>query len=296
MRLLTIETILVATDLTATSAGAVATGVRLAEAAGATLHVVHVASQEDEENTAPGRRVEFEQEMETALVAAKRTGQPQTHLLFGEPPQAISALADELEADVVVLGRRDGNQTTGSDRPVGSMAYACVTRTLVPLLVVAEPLPLPLRSTLVAVDASNAARGSLLVALSWSSALRRPGSVDASLTVLYVDTGADPTTQSSRLLRSAVHDADVLQRNAPGWAGVAVERLTVSDPDPAAAISRHAVDSGAELVVLGTRSSAEHGSSIWGSVSAAVTRQLSIPILLVPPAVWRDHVRDIDPL
>jgi len=96
--------------------------------------------------------------------------------------------------------------------------------------------------------------------------------------------------------RSAAHDADVLQRNAAGWADVTVERLTIKDSDPATAISRHAVDSGAELVILGTRASAEHGSSIWGSVSAAVTRQLSIPILLVPPAIWRDHLRDIDPL
>jgi len=94
--------------------------------------------------------------------------------------------------------------------------------------------------------------------------------------------------------RSATHDAEVLERNAAGWAGVTVERVTVEDPDPAAAIARHAVDSGAELVILGTRASAEHGSSIWGSVSAAVTRRLSIPVLLVPPAVWRDHVRDID--
>jgi len=88
----------------------------------------------------------------------------------------------------------------------------------------------------------------------------------------------------------------VSQRNAPSWAGVTVERITITDPDPAAAISRHAIDSGAELVILGTRASADHGSSAWGSVSAAVTRKLSIPVLLVPPSVWRDHERDIDPL
>ena len=88
----------------------------------------------------------------------------------------------------------------------------------------------------------------------------------------------------------------VSQRNAPSWAGVTVERITIKDPDPAAAISRHAIDSGAELVILGTRASADHGSSAWGSVSAAVTRKLSIPVLLVPPSVWRDHERDIDAL
>ena len=134
------------------------------------------------------------------------------------------------------------------------------------------------------------------MALSWTSALRARSSTDVRLTIFHVDTGADPTEETARLRQSTAHDADVLQRNAAGWAGVTVERLTIRDSDPAAAISRLAIDSGAELVILGTRASAEHGLSIWGSVSAAVTRQLSIPVLLVPPAVWRDHERDIDPL
>jgi len=216
--------------------------------------------------------------------------------LFGEPHRAISSLADTLKADVVVLGRSDGASRLASGRPVGSMAYAFVTHTLVPVLVIAEPLSIPMHNSLVAIDAADAARGSVLVAVSWSSALRPPGPTSAALTILHIETGADATEQSARMRRSAAHDADVLQRNAAGWAGVTVERLTVKNPDPAAAISRHAIDSLAELVILGTRASAEHGSSIWGSVSAAVTRHLSIPVLLVPPAIWREHARDIDPL
>jgi nucleotide-binding universal stress UspA family protein len=295
MRLLKIETILVATDLTTTSAGAVVTGARLAAAIGATLHVAHVASERDELSVTPDRRREYDREIEKALPLVKSATQPQAHVVFGDPPHALSSLAHTLEADVVILGRRDGQSKAASDRPVGSMAYACVTRTLVPVLVVAEALTLPLHNTLVAVDMSEAARGSLLVAVSWSSALRDQSSTDATLTVLHVDTDADPTDDAAHMRRSVVHDADVLQRNAPGWAGVTVEQLTVKDSDPAAAISRHAVDAGSELVILGTRSSADHGLSIWGSVSAAVTRRLSIPILLVPPAVWRDHSRDVDP-
>jgi nucleotide-binding universal stress UspA family protein len=294
MRLLKLQTILAATDLTETSAGAIATAARLADAAGAALHVAHIAEQ-DERSADSECRAEYEQQIANAILATKTTTRPETHLLFGEPSHALASLADKLEADVLVLGRRDPKRATSSDRPVGSMAYACVTRTLVPVLVVVAPLSIPLRSTLVAVDASEAARGSLLVALSWSSALRDRGFADARLTIFHVDTGADPTEQTARLRASAAHDADVLQRNAAGWAGVTVERVTVEDSDPAAAISRHAVDCGAQLIVLGTRSSSRHGLSIWGSVSAAVTRQLRLPVLLVPPAVWRNHVRDIDP-
>jgi len=295
VRLLKLETILVATDLTTTSHGAIVTASRLADAAGATLHVAHVAPREDELSAAAGHRAEYDRQLEKAVDPAGKT-RPQRHLIFGEPHRAISALAGKIKADVVVLGRRPGKRGPASDRPVGSTAYAFVTHTLVPVLVVVQTLSIPMHKAIVAVDASRAARGSLLVAVSWSSALRDRGRTSPELTVLHVDTGTDPTELSAQMRRSAAHDADVLQRNAAGWADVTVERLTIKDSDPATAISRHAVDSGAELVILGTRASAEHGSSIWGSVSAAVTRQLSIPILLVPPAIWRDHLRDIDPL
>jgi len=294
MRLFKLQTILVATDLTETSLGAMVSAARLASAAGATLHVAHVASEQNESADAD-RRAEYEQAIGNAVDAAKTTTAAQTHLMFGEPPHALASLADKLSADVLVLGRRERTPKADSDRPVGSTAYACVTRTLVPVLVVVEPISIPLRTALVAVDASVAARGSLLMALSWSSALRDRSSTNGRLIIFHVDTGNPATEDAARLRQSAAHDADVLQRNAPGWAGVTVERITIEDPDPAAAISRHAIDSGAELVILGTRASADHGLSAWGSVSAAVTRQLSIPVLLVPPAIWRDHERDIDP-
>jgi len=295
MRLLKLQTILVATDLTETSVGAMVSAARLASAAGATLHVAHVASEQNELNADADRRAEYEQAIGNAVDAAKTTTAAQTHLMFGEPPHALASLADKLSADVLVLGRRERTPKADSDRPVGSTAYACVTRTLVPVLVIVEPISIPLRSALVAVDASVAARGSLLMALSWSSALRDRSSTNGRLIIFHVDTGNPATEDAARLRQSAAHDADVLQRNAPGWAGVTVERITIKDPDPAAAISRHAMDSGAALVILGTRASADHGLSAWGSVSAAVTRQLSIPVLLVPPAIWRDHERDIDP-
>jgi nucleotide-binding universal stress UspA family protein len=295
MRLFKLQTILVATDLTETSVGAMVSAARLASAAGATLHVAHVASEQNELNADADRRAEYEQAIGNAVDAAKTTTAAQTHLMFGEPPHALASLADKLSADVLVLGRRERTPKADSDRPVGSTAYACVTRTLVPVLVIVEPISIPLRSALVAVDASVAARGSLLMALSWSSALRDRSSTNGRLIIFHVDTGNPATEDAARLRQSAAHDADVLQRNAPGWAGVTVERITIKDPDPAAAISRHAMDSGAALVILGTRASADHGLSAWGSVSAAVTRQLSIPVLLVPPAIWRDHERDIDP-
>src|SRR5690242_1329518 len=186
MRLLKLETILVATDLTETSAAAIVTATRLADAAGATLHVAHAAPEEAEQSGAAGRGAEYEQQMEKAIDPTGKTP-PRRHLLFGEPARAIASLAGKIKADVVVLGRRAATRTPNPDRPVGSTAYAFVTHTLVPVLVVVEPLSIPMRQSLVAIDASDAARGSLLVAVSWSSALRPPGPISAGLTVLHVD-------------------------------------------------------------------------------------------------------------
>ncbi len=296
MRLLTLETILVATDLTETSDAAVETAMRLADAAGAKLHVTHVSSPPDAQTTETGRQAEYQREIAKALERVGGTTQPTIHLVSGEPSRAISSLADKVKADVVVLGRRSGERKAASDRPIGSTAYACITHTLVPVLVVTRPLSIPMQRALVAIDKSEAARGSLLVALSWSSALRKPvpTGAGAALTAFHVDAGADPAGDSARMQRSVDHDVDVLQRNAAAWAGVTVEGLTVTNPDAVAAIVRQAIDSDAELVILGTRAASEHGESIWGSLSAAVTAQLSIPVLLVPPAVWRDQARDID--
>ena len=50
----------------------------------------------------------------------------------------------------------------------------------------------------------------------------------------------------------------------------------------------------AELLVLGTRGLSAQRAGELGSVSAAVLARAKRPILLVPPAVWRDHARDMD--
>ena len=54
-------------------------------------------------------------------------------------------------------------------------------------------------------------------------------------------------------------------------------------------IAGRARDSAADLVVLGTRGLGLTETSGLGSVSAAIVASLSLPILLVPPAVWRVH-------
>jgi nucleotide-binding universal stress UspA family protein len=296
MRLLRLETILVATDLTETSDAALESAMRLADAAGAKLHVAHVTSPPSALNPEAGRRPDYEHQLGQALARAGVTTHPATHLIAGEPERAISELADRLNANVVVVGRRSGEPGATPGRPVGSTAYELITHTLVPVLVITRSLAIPMAKTLVAIDKSEAARGSLLVALSWSSALRArsPSGAGAILTALHVDTGVAAAPVMTPAQQSVDHDVAVLQGTAAAWAGVTVQGITVTNADAVTAIVREARESNVELVVLGTRAAREHGDSIWGSLSAAVTAQLSTPVLLVPPAIWRDHAGSID--
>jgi nucleotide-binding universal stress UspA family protein len=212
------------------------------------------------------------------------------HVIPGSPPDVIRSLADRIAADVIVLGphRTPGRDET--DQQLGGTAQAVVERTFAPCLVTPRPLRLPLERVLVPIDLSETARGALLVALSWASALRTDarGGSQTSLMALYVDIPAkeparpDPAAALQREL-------DTVNRGAGDWARVIVEGRTAEHTDAAAAIASYAADRRADLVILGTRGLGVDDVARLGSVSARLTCRLKLPMLLVPPGVWRAH-------
>jgi nucleotide-binding universal stress UspA family protein len=297
MRLLELRTILVASDLTPASDVATRAALDLGRASGAALHVVHVPPDGTDLGADGEHRARCLSELDVAL---RRIGAGEhefaMHLATGEAPPAIAGVADELDADVVILGRRRTDGAAGHDRPLGGTAYAVMSRSRTPCLAIAEPLELPIRKAVVAIDRSATARGTLLVALSWVSALRSgaPGGEHPTLTALHVDSGESDREAAHAVDEKTIeHELDVLRRNADAWAGVTVVGDTVQGRDPAPLIASYARDRGSQLVVLGTRAP-EHRETGLGSVSTSVTARTSIPVLLVPPAVWRDHAKDID--
>ena len=296
MRLLPARAILVASDLTPTSDAATRTALSLSRASGASLHVLHVASG-DVPITKAGRRAEYVSELSDSMGrVGARDDECELDIATGDPPSAIANIADTIKADVVILGRRRSVAALRDDRPLGGTAYAVVTRSRAPCLAITEPLSLPLRKALVAIDRSETARGALLVALSWVSAIRSrdAGDEKPTLTVLQVEPGSnDPRGATVVEQKTIQHEVDILRRNAGAWAGVTVLAETVDGTDPAKVICSYARQSGSELVVLGTRGFEDPETGL-GSTSASVTKELSIPVLLVPPAVWRDHAKEID--
>lgn len=281
MHLLTLQTVLVATDLDSTSAAAIETGRRLAEAAGAALHVVHVSR--DAPSSAVRDAVESFVRASGISPSARHL-----HLLDGDPAHSIRLLADRIRADVIVLGPHRERRETERGAPLGSTALAIVTDSFAPCLVASTPLRVPLERVLVAVDLSDTARGALVVGLAWASALRTPpttSSDGAKATMLVLHVGREAGDRAAALDR----ELERIRGDAGGWANVLIEAITASGDDPAPTIADSAASRGADLIVLGTRGLGLDRTGRLGSVSAAVVRQAGVPVLLVPPAVWLSH-------
>jgi nucleotide-binding universal stress UspA family protein len=282
MRLLSLRVILVGTDLTPASDAAVRTGLSLTRGSGARLHVLHVQSGGDAAST---------EQVERAVRAAGGTaGEAHVDVVAGAAAPTLASLADELHASVVVVGRRSNAAISHAQ---GGTAYDVITRTRVPILAVTTALRLPIRTAVVAVDASQTARGALHVALSWASALRdRNASARPMLTALHVTSNA-AASGSAVETRTLRHELEVLTRNAGTWADVDMSAQTIEHTDAATAIQDFIRDKRPDLVILGTRAREDEVSRL-GSVAAAVTSAADVPVLLVPPAVWRTHANDID--
>jgi len=290
MRLLRMRTCVVATDLDTSSDAALESAARLAAATGAAVHVIHVVAAPDAELTRTGRSERHEQDVQRALQrAGLDRDDVRVHLIPGDPRTTIGPLASSLGADVIVMGRR-GPRTAAHRAAVGGTASAVVRDTVVPCLVVTAPLELPLDRVLIAMDRSDTARGALVVALSWASAMRPRGGGEPTVTALHVEADAfEPPGDQAIIDR----ELEALRRLGGDWAGVTVDGVTIGDADPVEAITRYAADLSPGLVVLGTRAVGRPTHPALGSVASALTARLVTPVLLVPPAVWRAFSQDL---
>jgi len=276
MQLLTLKSVLVAIDLDDSSRAAWSSARDLAAAAGAELHALHVSASNVQAAFIEG-------ELERIGVSPSDAA---LHLSSGDPAHEIRITADKLGVDVIVLGPHRPRQDPTRSSGLGSTALAVVTNAAVPCLVSAVPLKLPLARVVAAVDLTDVAQGTLLVALSWTSALRARDAEAAVLTALHVIDARSPVQDENRA--RAIDDALAPVRQAAGgWAGVSLRSETVRAESPAAGITSHAKSHAADLVTLGTHGLGVEPIGRLGSVSAEVIRQTEVPVLLVPPAMWK---------
>ena len=285
MRLLALRTVLVATDLDDSAAPALQTADRLARAAGATLHVVHVPRPSGAETKQSGRSSGPRSLAEVVRGAGVTVDETRLYEIPGDPPGVVEALASRLSASVIVLGPHRRRASTRASSALGSTAQAIAARASAPCLIASHPLRLPLGNVLVPSDLSETARGALIVGLTWASALRGEGTM---LTALHV-TG-DGVGGESTGTRTIDDELQIVREHAGSWAGVGVHGATVPGVNAAASILQRAAEMSADLIVLGTRGLGLDAAARVGSVSTSVVTSATANVLLVPAAVWRTHV------
>lgn len=294
MRLLTLRTVVVATDLDPSSHVALSVAHRLAAHAGAALHVIHVVPDTTAAGPSPA---------DTATAAVREALQMMdvpladvgVHVLPGPPVGTIGAFAERMAADVVVLGPHRNRDRAARGHLLGGTARFVAGEVAIPCLVATRALRLPLERVLVPTDFSATARGALLVGLSWASGLRTgavaaTGQGETTLTALHVEAAiGDETDGGEATSRALAGEVEALGASRIDWAGVMIEADVARGSDVAQAIGRYALERASDLVVIGTRGAGADDATGLGSVSGALSLHVEVPTLLVPPAVWRVH-------
>jgi nucleotide-binding universal stress UspA family protein len=192
----------------------------------------------------------------------------------GSPLDVIKAATESERAAVLVVGSRGtGGQPALA---LGSTSLALLQVVRVPVLVVPEGAAAPgrggglaLRDILVGIDRSPPSLAALDLAADVA------GATGATMTVLEVTGGEDGPERVGPLVDEVVADIRA--------GGVAVHR-DVRAGDPAAVLLDQAEQTGADLVVVGTRGRGGPAAPLLGSVARTVADGARRPTLVLPAA------------
>jgi nucleotide-binding universal stress UspA family protein len=280
--MITVRSVLAATDLTDAGDAVVQTAAVLAEAFEAQLHVVHVAAPWTKPD-APPREGALKTQMRRS-VSARPSGLDadavQTAVVYDRPYHGILVHAAAVGADLIVMGRHGRGPV--SARWGGTTAERVLRSADVPCLVVGDARSLPFRHVGVTLDFTLSSRAGADLMLDWLPRLG-PGT-EQTLSLVHV---ASRPAEAAALLEAEVER--VTPGEAPGEAvgSVRVEGVLRTGRHVARAAARWAEEAGADLIVVS--SEGRRGwRRVWrGSEAAMLTARADCPVLLIPPAFWR---------
>jgi monovalent cation/proton antiporter MnhG/PhaG subunit len=280
---------LVAYDGSETAKLALAIAVRIAGPAGE-VAVAHVASPLSEPDFVDAPHVE-DAEQEQLLAEARaevaRAGTPATTLRRrGDAVEELIEAADELEADLILLGARGRGPLASA--LLGSVSSGVAGGAHAPVLVVGPDSPLGDGPIVVGVDDSDAALEAARVALALDSGLE----LGVRLVHGYASrpvAGGSTTPE----VREAFEHTDE-QRAAQLLAEVATEvgipgeaTEPLRDGSEADALIAFARNQDAGLIVVGTRGRGAVRSALLGSFSQSILAGAPCPVVVVPPGAQR---------
>ena len=297
-----VQSILLATDFSQPSKRAFDAAVRMAHTLGAKLHILHVNEEESifgmhgsEElshfvDDIARRRSEWMKTYESTARECKV--ESQSWLREGDPAEAILALADEVDAGIVVTGTQ-GARGLGNLLP-GSVAKKLFRKAQRPMLVVSRMAGVAAAESggsfehiIYPTDFSDASRAGLQVAVKMAD------KCSARLTLVNV-------IRMPRLIPSLPGEAAiVLPNRAVEHLRESMERemsalLASMDSDrvgsdigvhanPAEGIAEMAASNGADLIVIPRHSSHRPGTYIFGHTAENLAKMAPTPVLLFNP-------------
>lgn len=292
IRLLTMfETILVPVDGSDTAKRAAVVGRELAKRFGARLDLLYVQEEQssllgtggDQDPEAQGRRTLDEM---ADLVAGSDTV-VDTHLVEGNPHEAINEHADETDTDLIVMGRH--GRSGVRERLLGTVTDRVLRQTTVPVLTVpGEDIEnasgVTFEDILVTTDGSeNAERAA---PYGRSTAERFEATLHL-LTVVDVQAeagafGAGGVSQEfiDRLETEGQEAVERLARRVDD-ADVPVESDVVRG-DSQEAIADYIAENDIDLLVMASEGESNLASQSLGSVTDRVLRTVDVPVLVVP--------------
>lgn len=268
--------ILVAVDLSPSSAAVVARTAQLPLAADASVTLLHVLPGGMGPALLPDTDAESEAQRGLALAAAElSTHLPasvavSTTLVYGTAFVEIIRRAREERAELAVVGRH--GYRVFADALIGSTAERVFRKGDVPALIVAGPPHGPYRRPLVAVDLSDTSGRALDLALRVVDERSGPVAVLHSWTTAA---GGDPAEREGSAL------GDFLARYG---AAAAHWEVLVRPGDARATILGEAARRHADLLVLGTHGRTGLAHALVGSVAEAVVRAAPCDVLVARAA------------
>jgi nucleotide-binding universal stress UspA family protein len=206
------------------------------------------------------------------------------HVVAGGAGFAVAEVAEEVDADLVVVGHSRGGAL--SRAILGTTAERVLREATRPVLLLREPLPASGGRVLVATDLSDEAAAVYEAGLDLAMALSGDGGLTVEALLVVAFGVVPPPLPNDSLLRAGEEELrSFLGRRRPRE--VAVEPK-VRLGSTAESILAEARDWKADLLVVGTHGRSRIARYFIGSVAEAVLRGADRNVLVLPPAALRE--------
>jgi nucleotide-binding universal stress UspA family protein len=270
---LSITSIVIASDLTKRSTLALQRAVRLKKQLGAHLTLLHVVEAEPAETEQRRRRALEMLQAQVTSICEEEERHLWLKVLEGEHDTTIIAAAEQAGADLIILG--DGRKPGWRERFVGTTTERTVRLSERPVLVVRRPADSPYQRLFSAFDGSAAACRALTSALSVAN--------EAQCLVMHAKlaTGRAGDVVVQRHIDTVMTELrSTLHRLAPLPAD---PQVRVVEGDAHFLIRDHMRDFSPDLLALGTHARSPAATAFLGSLARDLLADTDCDVLIAAP-------------